>query len=432
MNSKKSLKSKRSFCWRVVLWAICFTGFTLHCYTFCNTYFQYLTISRIEISAKDVYRLPNIILCTKYTEVISNLFHMDMDFDLGSLTIKEVFDMTPEPASTIDACRYGFNNSEIFWYEKHDECMKIWTAMKYVLGADVCYAYVSNPMTIYSIGYVTAALNEVGIIYELHLNKSLSNTQHFHLISYTHPVGFSAHSKTMLPIRSGRFGETIYTNTNGVPQNYILIQGTLYNVTLLPAPYDTDCLLDVRADFCEGECNIQFQSDKVGRIPFHEMITEPTDLKMVSSQDLMNATFRSIIEQGDNMCRNKCNHRSCDSYFSLTDASAFYKPMVGENFVLAAGVARTNGLIVNTFPSMQLIDFLNNLAISASIWFGVSVLSICMTPVTALFVWSTFGTKAKSHKRIHRKQRMERLHRRMKVTPRYYCRCAYCQRYLVV
>ena len=431
IKSIKNMKSKHSFCWRIVLWSICLSGFALHCYTFCKTYFRYETISRIEISARDIYRLPNIILCTRYAELTSKLNHVDFNANLNSLTIKQILDMTPEPRSTIQGCKYGFNNSELFWYEKHDECMKIWTAMKYVLGADVCYAYVSNPMTVYSVAYVAAALNEVGIIYELHLNKSLSVIQHLRLISYTQPVGLSADSRRTLPLRSARFGETIFRDTDDLTRNYILIQGTLYNVTLLPAPYDTDCLPDIRADFCEGECNIQFQSENLERVPFHEMITEPTDLKMVSSQELMNETFRKITQEGNKRCGKKCNHRSCDSYFSLTDASGFLKPMVGNNLVLAAGVARTNGLIVNTFPSMQLIDFLNNLAISASIWFGVSVLSICMTPVTALFVWSTFGTKAKSHKRIHRKQRMERLHRRMKVTPRYYCRCAYCQRYSV-
>ena len=431
IDSIQSVKTKRSFCWSIVVWTICFNGFAAHCYTFCNTYFRYTTISRIEISARDFYRLPNIILCTRYAEVNSKILYMNINDKLDGATIRQIFDMTPEPALTINACRYGFNNSEIFWYKKYNECLKIWTAMKYVLGANVCYAYVSDPMTVYSVGYVTAALNNVGIIYELHLNKSLSHVQLLHLISYTHPVGLSANSKRMLPIRSRRFGKTIFRNTTDFPRNYILIQGTLYNVTLLPAPYDTDCLPDIRADFCEGDCNIKFKSEKLGRVPFHEMITEPRDLKMVSSQDLMNGTIRIIIQKGNEMCRKKCTHRPCDSYFSLTDASEFYKPMVGNNLVLAAGVARTNGLIVNTFPSMQLIDFLNNLAISASIWFGVSVLSICMTPVTLFSFWTTFGTKEQFQKRIHRKERIERLHRQMKVTRRYYCRCPYCQRYSV-
>ena len=414
---------------RLLLYFICFSGFVFQCFIFCNIYFHYKTSSRIEITAIDVHRLPNLVLCVRYREVADNkTWELYVKNNITEHTVRQLFQMTPEPKSMLSKCRYGFNQSEVFSYENPNECFKIWTVFKYVSGSDICYLYASAPEEAYSLREITSALTNAGIIYELYLNKSVGRIKHLYLISDTQPLGLNVTFQSVVPTRSRRYGESVYRDVHDSPQNFFVIQGLLYNMTLLPEPYDTQCLPDNIADFCRPKCNIQFMQERLGRVPPHEIIMQPFDSIVLSQKDLMNETVRKIITEGNQMCAEKCYHLPCDSYYSLTDASGYFKETVNEgDLVLAAGVPRANGLIIKMFPVMQLIDLLNNLAISASIWFGVSVLTVFMIPVRLSFCWVT--KKNKIHQRVHAKHRMKRFHHQIRVTPRDFCRCSYCQRH---
>ena len=415
---------------RFFILSICVCGCTFQCYTFCETYFKYKTSSRIEITALEIYRLPDIILCTRHREVTRRKKWESYSYQLMGLetepTIRQILEMTPN--NILDECGYRFNGSDEFHVEKETECYKIWKIIKYATGADICYAYISVENEAYSISNVASALDHVGIIYELYLNESMRNAQHLYLISDTSPLGMSLTPKANLPVRSRKYGQAMIRGLGNKTLNYFIIQGTVYNVTLLQAPYDTGCLPDDQADFCGPDCNTKYKQEQLQRVPFHEIITEPLDLRMVSEMDLMNETVQEIIKKGNEMCSKKCSHPPCQSYYSLTDAFASFKADIGQHrLVLAAGVPRSNGLIVKTFPSMLLIDFLNNLAISASIWFGVSVLSLFMIPLNIKFR-DVKKNNLKS-RRVHTKQRLERIHRQIGVTSRQFCRCLYCQRH---
>ena len=149
---------------------------------------------------------------------------------------------------------------------------------------------------------------------------------------------------------------------------------------------------------------------------------------MVSEEDLKNKRVRDIIREGIDKCSKKCKYHACDSYYSLTEASGFFKSSLDSQLVLATEIPRSNGLIVRTFPLMLFINFLNNLAGSASVCFGVSILSLIMFPVKLFTSWSQ-KRKLKSLRRVDRSQRLEHLHHEIKITPRSYCRCSYCKKF---
>ena len=415
---------------RFSMLSICVCGCTFQCYMFCDTYFKYKTSSRIEITAREIYRLPDIIFCTRYREVTPTKVWESYSIELWEQeiepTIRQILQMTPD--DTFDGCGYRFNNSDEFQMKKKIECSKIFKTIKYASGADICYAYIPAENEAYSIWDVASALDHVGIIYELYLNESMNNAQHIYLISDTNPLGLSLTPKATLPVRSRKYGEAIIRGLDNKAENYFTVQGTIYNVTLLQAPYDTGCLPEDETDFCGPDCNTEYKKEQLQRVPFHEMMIEPLDLRMVSEMDLMNETVKEIIKKGNEICSKKCSHPPCQSYYSLTDAFGSFNPDIGQHrLVLAPGVPRSNGLIVNTFPSMQLIDFLNNLAISGSIWFGVSVLSLFMIPLN----FNLMDMKQNNFKarRVHRKERLERIHRKIRGTPRAFCKCPYCQRH---
>lgn len=399
----------------------CLTGLYWQLWTFGQAYFCYKVSTRIEISQVDVYRLPNINFCTRYREIIST------EDNLG-LTLRQIFDWTPSPNYSLVGCKFRFNSSEDFKMAGFEECYKIWTIVKYISGGHVCYAFVSDSLASYSLTKVTSSLSNVGIIYKIHLNESFFDSRHILLISDTHPLAVFTNSNALLPIRSRRHLAVLLRHRGNESENYFIIQGTIYNVSLLKAPYETNCLPDTWADFCEPNCNTKYQRKYLGRLPFHEMITEISDERMILQRDLRNQTIRNLIRRGAQECSEKCIHDPCDSYFTLTDAAGHFDPALGHRqLVLAAGVPRSNGLIVRTFPLMLLIDFLNNLAVSASMWLGISVLSLVIFPAK-IFSFYSQKRKFKFLRRFGQKQRLERLHRQLKITPRSFCPCAYCQR----
>ena len=391
----------------------CFGGFVWHGYTFSDTYFSYKIFSRVEISDIDLYRFPNIDFCTSYRDF--NLkakwaFYLNVSNSrLIKPTIKQLFDLTPGANDTLVGCAYRFIGTENMVMQSAKECKKSWKVTKYVSGVHVCYAHVSDPFFTYSLVKVTSALTHVGIIYEILLNEWLSKSRNMVMISTLYPIGFIADRRSALPMRSRKYLQVIVRDTGVTSDNYYVVQGTAYNITLLPAPYETNCVPDVRADFCEPECNTKYKKEKLGRVPFHEMIADPSDDKMVSEEDLNNQTIKRIILQGNEECSKICIHHSCSSFYTLTDAAGYYKPSLGNrSIVLAAGVPRSNGLIVRTFPMMVLIDFLNNIGVSASIWLGVSVFSLFTIPFKIFSFWNQ--SKPRSQRRLHRRRRMERLH----------------------
>ena len=401
---------------RFAMCLVCCTGLAYQSYTLGNTYFTYLTSSRIEIAAKDIYRLPGITFCTRY-HAISKRHYFNIS-SVRRLTIRDIFAITPNPQETLVKCGYRFDMSDIFLKRPFDNCSEIWSVKKYISGADVCYVFLPGQDSAYSISAIASALDKVGIIYELYLNNTFGGAQNLYFISDTHSLGTFIPSKGMLPVRSRYYGNMMFRETENDPRNYFVVQGIIYNVTLLPAPYESGCLMSNQADFCSPDCILTFMRKNLERVPFNEMIVDPLDVKMVSEEDLKNNTVRDVIEKGTQLCNKKCSQPPCDSYYTLTDTNAYYKPhLKDDSVVIAAGTPKANGLIIRTFPMIQLIDFLNNLAVSASIWFGVSILSFLMFSAKYLSRKKEIQLK----NRTSRSQRMAQRHRQIKVTPQDHC-----------
>ena len=386
----------------------CFGGFVWHAYTFSDIYFSYKIFSRIQISDNDLYRFPNIAFCTSYRDLILNSKWASLNASNSGLiqpTIRQLFDLTPGANDTLVGCAYRLSGTENMIMESVKKCKKSWTVTKYVSGAHVCYTHVSDPFFTYSLVKVTSALTHVGIIYEIFLNESISKSRNMVMISTLHPIGLIVNGKSALPMRSRKYLRVIVRGADVTSDNYFVVQGTAYNITLLPAPYETHCVPDARADFCESECNTNYKKERLARVPFHEIIADPSDDRMVSEEDLNNQTITTIILQGNEECSKHCMHRSCSSFYTLTDAAGYYKPLLGNrSIVLAAGVPRSNGLIVRTFPIMLLIDLLNNMAVSASIWLGASVFSLFMIPFKIFSFWNK--RKSRPQRRLHRRFRL--------------------------
>ena len=419
---------------KILLWLLCLAGLVTQLCFLSNNYFRYFTGSRIEIFSRDEYRFPNIVICTHVFSLINTnvtLFGVDQlpisEYNLP--TIREIMELTPNVNTSLVECSFRDFNSGIMRKLDGKECVKLWTVAKYVTGSYICYVFYSGLKMTYSLTAVSSALTEVGIIFKLYLNKSLTEAEDSYFINFAHPIGYEATIYESLPMGSRIYASWLSRDlSNPRPENYFIVQGTIHNITLLPDPYDTRCLMHPLTNFCVSQCNIEYKKTCLNRVPFNEMILEPLDMYMVSLNDFQNETFKQLIREGNDLCRKKCDRRYCKSYYSLTDAAGYSK--LDEEFdglIIAAGVPKSNELTVTTFPSLSLIDYLNNMAVSGSIWFGISLLSLSMLPFR-IASHKEKKSKVSRSKRLSRVQRLTKIHQGLKANPKFYCPCVYCRK----
>ena len=436
-----------------VFLVVCFAGFAFQTLKVSNIFFAYKTTSKIEIVSTDQLQYPSLVFCTRYLDVIDrsqrNRFPgIGVDIptsddkvhdELSVLTTKEIFELTPKIEDSLVNCSLRSTQTEMLVQISKEECMKKFHLIKYITGEDVCYMYISDKDLVYSLTKVTTSLTEVGVVFKLHLSDQFNKAIHLTLISSI----CSAERMTKYlddltmctPVISRKYSERIIREIHsGQPSNFFVIQGTVHNITLLQDPYETSCKDGQEPQFCFMKCVIQGLKETVNRYPFSEIITSNDSLKILSTRDLQKQDIFLKVQEVDDKCHEACNHRQCLSYYTLTEAAEYATPEGDETLILVAGVPKSNGITVKTLAFMTLIEYINHVCVSGSIWLGVSVLSA--------FPGRLFDKKHLRKMRLRmndRKNKMNtarswqslQIHKksRVSIVPRLYCPCNDCRRH---
>ena len=407
---------------------LCVTGFFIQTSELSKTYFAYKTSSRIEVESTDDLRYPNIVFCSRFIALIDwNQVNVTRN-ESNKLTVRQIFALTPEANDSLAGCTTRYDQSEEMKFQGSQHCLQIFYAIKFVAGADVCYGFIPHGQYIYSQRKVTRALTDLGMIYKLHLSNLLSHAKNPTFITYflTSEYIASTTPDRWLPIQSRSFADRLVADSDS--SNYFIFQGTSHNISLLPEPYDTQCTYNESMESCPQDCNIHYIRSKVNRLPFNEVLYSHDDLQILSDKDLQNEIVKEIVSQGTEYCKNKCRQTVCDYDYALTEVNAYNNSFDSENRItLVAGVPKANGLTISSFPFMTLFTYLNNIGVSASVWFGFSILSVLLYPYEYYTRTSKKTTRnvRKQHNCVTNHQKGENSKRKM--IPRIYCPCSICQ-----
>ena len=418
---KKQVVSSKSKCLPTIVLLICVSGFTWQGSIVSITYFSYKTYSRLEVSRDDVFRFPTINLCSSYKEVmISSAIESSADLIREVSTVKDIFKLTPHENETLSGCRFREHLSDQMELRNLSDCLVQFVASKFVAGTRVCYTYQGSSS--YSLSRVSSSSEHTGIVYELLLSDIFSNTSDIIVYWVTQPLNVREKGRV---VRSKKFAYRVFMDPSSNDSvNYVISRGLNHHVTLLPEPYDTQCLPNKSPFGCFSKCYIKFFK-ALKRVPFDEFISEPIDLKIVTIDDLKNETFKNLVRIANKECETACIRQASNQYYSITDVAAYWKPRMKHNsLVIAAGTPVSNGLVIKTYPSLVFIDFLNNLGVSGSIWLGVSVVSITMF---SLKLWTKKRVNGRGRQSM--KRRLSRTRKQCQIRPRIYCCCSYCQKH---
>ena len=370
---------------------LCLVGFVYQITEISLQYFAFKTSTKITFELDNKFIDPSVIFCTRYTDVIDRTNYQKYDIhprrtynlkeiftDMTKLTVKDIFDLTPDPKEVIMGCQYRENDYRVKTLTR-SQCYSRFHVVKYYEGAFICYQF-RTKIEDSKFRYEEAALSyhDLNELYMFHLHPQFLSSNAIKLISFV-PGGVNA-SVFNMPFVSRRFYVFRVRYGHDPPEtskiNYLQVSGDIYSTKRLKKPYDTNCVenLEEAESPCRRRCNIA-SFRKHNLYPPNEFITEPRNIKPFNILILQNATILRDVKTRNDNCMRKCRKNSCNGWYSVSSLQSF--PVFYNNSLSVGSICsnRPNVVIVH-FPRISLMDLILYSSSSLGLWFGFSVLSM--------------------------------------------------------
>ena len=373
---------------------LCFIGFLYQVLQLSTEYFAFKTSTKTVLQLDHKFINPSIVFCIRYTDIIDRTNYKkygilpkyrynvtEMFHDMSKLTIKNVFDLTPDPSEIIIGCQYRGNDYQQLVTKSHprSHCNSLFHVTKYQEGAFICYQF-RTKITDSNFSCFNALLTfySYNNLYSVSLKQQFLLSNAIKLISFV-PSGIDS-SVVSMPDISRRFHVSIVRYAHHFPnsskENFFKIFGDYYSITRLEKPYDTQCTWNKNQahEACYRRCNINLFA-KYGYFPSTEYSITPKLLKHLEASKNVNETILQDIKAGLNNCNNSCQRKLCHDWYSVTgvDTLAF---LLNNTITIAGGCSKRPAVIIQYLPRITFMEFVMYVSSSLGIWFGISVMSI--------------------------------------------------------
>ena len=355
-------------------------------------YFAYRTSTKVALQLEHNFINPSIIICSRYTDIIDRTnyekygIHSKATYmlsehlsDMSKLTIKDIFELTPDTNKTIIGCQFRNNEYNMDSYNR-DVCYSMFNVTKYQEGAFICYQFQTRiPDNQFNCEQAALSFHSYNELYSIQLHPKFLLSNRIKVISF---IADGTDSLFNMPIISRRFYFTLSRYGSSSPDtsiiNYISLSGDVYSISRLKTPYDTACVTNHEETeyACRRKCNIaSFKSHDI--FPPNELTTEPLPLKhsktVVTS---LNTILLRDIERRSSKCIRACSeHALCEDWYTVTLANS--SPVRYFNTLsISSSCSNRPAVIVQHLPKVMFIDFIMYVSSSFGIWFGISILSI--------------------------------------------------------
>ena len=356
-------------------------------------YFAYKTSTKVALQLEHKFINPSIIICSRYTDIIDRTnykkygIHSKARYitsehlsDMSKLTIKDIFELTPDTNNTMIACQFRTNVYNMDSYNR-DVCYSMFNVTKYQEGSFICYQFQTRiPDNQLNCEQAALSFHSYNELYGIQLHPRFLLSNRIKLISFIPDVGHN--SLFNLPIISRRFYSPLVRYGSGTADtsiaNYIALSGEVYSIKRLKKPYDTACMRNHKDTeyVCRRKCNIaSFKSHDI--FPPNELTTKPLPLKhsktVITS---LNTTLLRDIKMKNQKCMRACNgHSMCEDWYTVTLANL--SPVrYFDTISISSVCSKKPAVIIQYLPKVVLMDFIMYISSSFGIWFGISILSI--------------------------------------------------------
>ena len=360
-------------------------------------YFEYRTLSRITQNMEICQPTPAVAFCVRYLDII-DVQGLKRDFgvnvkrtnkyeeisqEMGKLTVKQILDYTPSINESMKECvirdEYGFK----MIYPSVKVCRESFDVFKYYMQEFVCYQYQFKQNIInsrFNFKRTADSLNDKSVIYKIQFTNSFNPSHLYTIIVFSvaeDDYPFPAASRNWAPV-SDRLEdfEKIVIKNNKFTASY-----ELNKFDKLPPPYDTACNTENTHNQCYSTCLMKKLTEKLKKVPFSEIISDPIDLKHVHELDLVNDETKAFLNNSEFFCNKLCKNADCNFDFSVThikEEHDFWRrgSIYSPNIIIHVKVPDFPTMKVKHRPKLLLTEFLIYLLNCIGLYLGISILSL--------------------------------------------------------
>lgn len=361
-----------SIYFKVVLYTLCLIGCMYHVVSISLVYFAYETVTRVSETLITHLPVPNISLCIDYNELINyNIENRKHTTDKVRPTVKDIFNLTPNLTGKITSCAFRLPNQFTLLRYNSSACTSYFRAEKFLLNHFICYRISlnqpnHNPNEIYDYRVIYDSFDSRGTIFTLQLsNKGFL----FNSVLFVSHYGVFPYYSNKL---SSQMARELDLSSKLSRFNLFTVSFRLYDIKLLPKPYDTMCTAsdDVYRVACYEVC-MEKELAVIDRVPFMNVKSEPVDMYQFNIQDFRVKQYRQTLTRANKNCYSKCNQSDCITNFSLT--RIVREKGTPDKLVIANAIPTEPSIFSVSSAKIELTEFIIYVSSALGIWFGFNV-----------------------------------------------------------
>ena len=351
----------------------CVAGFLYQVFGVSLIYFEYDTVSSIQFVMEPSAPLPKLAVCLTYSDIIKN-------HRMNSLTVNEILNLTPEADSAVISVSYRTEDTLLTSKGVRDGPFNSQTKpLADVISVDkflhdilVCYRISWFDTRSIEWYFSASSIQTSGVLYSIVLNKTaFGSASQIKVIPYhgTYPTGSYYYS----PLINRRTNDKS-DGKNTV--NHVVVGFAVLNVSLLPPPYKPRCSRDEGTSraTCLLKCFTR-ELSKFDRIPPQAVVNEPSDMKMLSEQDLLsNETVHKEVTQNSKYYLGLCNLLLCD--YDTTITTVIQTIVGGDELRVTLTANEVPERRIVSMPRLESAEFVVYICSCFGIWFGLSVIRL--------------------------------------------------------
>ena len=361
-----------------------------------RTFFTYDVQTANSFYVPSKIKTPGLSVCFRYGDIIdydqvnkkypeANLSYeagLENDFESlqNTLTINDIFDMTPSDPFVLIFCAIRFKGSYFLKdYHGSDECHKVYdTVTKYYVMRNICYKF--NFTKRYSslevaFDQVAYSYDYPGLMFQISLNvTSFRRAEHFRAL---------VHDEHQDPTGSLGLAEPIRRLYNQETQegefNNFLIDFYESFVERLEAPYKTKCRTYIRhrtgqrisQKDCLNLCISRQTQDYFNKVMFNQVERYGKDMGHVTRRLLENSTVNDIFEDFQSRCVKICSQIPCIEEMSITRIDVLPTDPIGLDFRVLSPMHMYYKTIYE--PCLNLMSYFVYCSSCTALWFGLAL-----------------------------------------------------------
>lgn len=387
-----------------------------------NDYFEYRVTTKVKVRFPEVIYTPSVTLCFRLTDLINlTLFNEKYGMSIkkhpkgtpipvkeriqiqSAITMGDIFDMTPSQHDNfLHSCTIRRpEDYRTVTLSKEDCLNKVFSLVRFQIMEYVCYTFFTNktdavnmtkPHNLRRLGF---SLSHPSVFYSIQLSTAVASIKS---IDFTRPVVHSGRetpftSITLSPWFWRRINDYKGVTTNPLlaemEVNVFLMSYRLYNITFLPAPYETDCSYRSQ-NRCMEKCVNRAILRIFKKHPFQVTTTERDIIqnpKLKEYQLLSKGDMEQHDEKvrlSEESCRKECSKKSCKRDFAttfVTIGTSSNQSII--DFTVSAPIEPY--VTIKAYPKNTFNDYVLMALTLIGFWFGISALQL--NPTDKLIQW---------------------------------------------